>query len=67
MNNPFYGEKYPPKEERVKIAYNQATKLQEILVGSRLVYCFRSEDEYRDFSLNVHSMELPLAKKYTPE
>ncbi len=66
MSNPFYLEKYPPKEERVKIAYNTSTKLQEILIGSKLVYCFRSEDEYRDFSLQVHMMENPLAKRETP-
>jgi hypothetical protein len=61
-NLPIYEDLYPKEEDRVKVAYNRATKLQELMVGSKLIYMFKSREEYREFALQTHAMENPLGE-----
>jgi hypothetical protein len=59
-------DRFPPHDKRIKPAFNAKTGLQELIIGGRVVYAFRSEAEFRDFSILVHCIEWPLEKTETP-
>lgn len=59
-------DRFPPHDKRIKPAYNKATDLPELIIGGKVVYKFKSDAEYRDFSILVHCTEWPLEKTETP-
>ena len=57
----------PPHDERIKPAFNKTTGLHELIIGGKTVYTFKSDVEFRDFSILVHCIERPLEVTETPK
>ena len=59
-------DRFPPHDERAKIAWNKKTGLHELLIGPVVIYRWKSHAHYRSFCLQAHAMEYPLEMTETP-
>ena len=59
-------DRFPPHDGRIKPAWDRGTGKYSLILGGRVIYEFKSEAHFRDFSILVHCMEQPLERTETP-